>query len=164
VGERRDDALRKRYGRDELQAALGNPPLTAGSRLTGLPATLNDTTSGTTFSLHTSALLTTDTVTTVTTVAEFTADVTVAPRTVLAAEADSLVGTPPVISYTLSSDTFRALDSNPAGQGTADHVFTYYDGNGRKLFTNENGGVWTRYFYDGAGNVTKKCDSSRWTR
>jgi len=48
------------------------------------------------------------------------------------------------------------LTSTLTAGSPSDHVFTYYDALGWKLFSNEANGVWTRYFYDGAGRPSKE--------
>ncbi len=50
---------------------------------------------------------------------------------------------------------------SPPAASSADHSWNYYDGNGWRLFSNENGGVWIRYFYDGQGNVSKEVRFQR---
>ena len=99
----------------------------------------------------------TETVTTVTILNDISGDIVVLPLTLTDAESNNLSSVRNLISYNLTSQIDQNVSVTTLGENTStDHVYTYYDGNGWKIFSNENNGVWTRYFYDGQGNVSRE--------
>jgi len=63
-----------------------------------------------------------------------------------------------VVAYNLSDNqSFTTVGVSTELSGdVSDKTYRYYDGNGWLIYSNENGGVWTRYFYDTQGKVTKE--------
>ncbi len=97
-----------------------------------------------------------------TTLADITGIIVVAPRTLTQASADTLSGVRRLTAFDLSAPADRAVETTVTGTAqSTDHVFSYFDGNGWKTFTNEQGGVWTRYFYDEQGRVTREVRFKR---
>ena len=72
-------------------------------------------------------------------------------------QVDELVGARNPDTYNLDADATQTVTTTVGGSSTStDRVYSYFDEAGRKIYSNENGGVWTRYFYDGQGNITKE--------
>ena len=60
-------------------------------------------------------------------------------------------------SLDLGAALSQAVLVTTAGSCTSnDNVYSLYDDLGHKLFSNENGGVWSRYYYDAQGNVVRE--------
>lgn len=101
------------------------------------------------------------TTTTTVTVNDIAATVVVGPLTLTDVQADALEGSRSLTAYALDATRTEAAQVTASGTSSADHSWSVYDGNGWRLYSNENGGVWTRYFYDGQGNVTKEVRFQR---
>ncbi|MET0043083.1 MAG: LysM peptidoglycan-binding domain-containing protein [Candidatus Thiodiazotropha sp. 6PLUC3] len=57
----------------------------------------------------------------------------------------------------MDTTTFELGDVTASGSYLPkDRTYSYYDANSRMIYSNENGGIWTRYFYDAQGNITKE--------
>ncbi|HEX5513198.1 MAG TPA: LysM peptidoglycan-binding domain-containing protein [Gammaproteobacteria bacterium] len=93
--------------------------------------------------------------------AEFSGHVVVAPLQLLDAEISAMAGvrSPRAYWQTAEAQPQEVAVELLAGDSTvsADNVHTLYDANGRKLYSNEDGGVWTRYDYDAQGNVVREA-------
>jgi len=103
----------------------------------------------------------TTTTTTTTTLADISGTIAIGPLTLTDVQAQSLEGSRGVTAYALGATQTVSVQVTASGTSSADHSWNFFDGNGWKTFSNENGGVWTRYFYDGAGNVTKEVRFQR---
>ena len=95
------------------------------------------------------------------TVADIGGVIVIGPLTLTDVQAQALVGSRSLTAYALDATSTSAAQVTVSGTSSADHSWNYYDGNGWRTFSNENGGVWTRYFYDGAGNITKEVRFQR---
>ncbi|HWI10593.1 MAG TPA: LysM peptidoglycan-binding domain-containing protein, partial [Burkholderiaceae bacterium] len=98
---------------------------------------------------------------TTTTLADIGGSIVIGPLTLADVQAESLAGSRGVTAYALDASRTEAVGVSASGQSSADHSWNYFDGNGWRTFSNESGGVWTRYFYDGAGNVSKEVRFQR---
>jgi hypothetical protein len=103
-------------------------------------------------------------VTTVTTVNDISGTLVVGPLTLTDVEAEALEGTRNLAAYALEATRNEAVQVATGGATAADHSWNDYDGNGWRLFSNEGGGVWTRYFYDARGNVAREVRFQRRAR
>jgi YD repeat-containing protein len=101
------------------------------------------------------------TTTTTTTLNDLGATVTVGPLTLTDAQAQGLEGTRNLAAYALSATRSQALQITTGGTSSADHSWNLFDANGRRIFSNESGGVWIRTFHDAQGNITKEVRFQR---
>ncbi|MGD9172172.1 MAG: hypothetical protein PVI97_19300, partial [Candidatus Thiodiazotropha sp.] len=85
------------------------------------------------------------------------ADLIVNPITLTQAGQASLVGSRILTSVNQNSLVVENDAVETYGSYTpSEYIYNYYDEMGRKLYSNENGGIWTRYFYDAQGNITRE--------
>ncbi len=103
----------------------------------------------------------TTTQTTVSTLSQLEATLVVGPLALSNVEAQALSGTRTLTSYAPGASRTGAANVQVSGASSFDATWSFYDANGRKIFSNEEGGVWTRYFHDAAGNVTKEVRFQR---
>jgi YD repeat-containing protein len=110
------------------------------------------------------------TTTTTTTLNDISATILIGPLTLSDTQANALEGTRRLAAYALSATHSETLQVTASGGDTladgsttsrADHSWNVFDANGRRLFSNENGGVWTRTFHDAQGNITKEVRFQR---
>ena len=69
-----------------------------------------------------------------------------------------------LVSHGPNPDLSTALGTVASASSTSvgsDHIWSYFDVNGRRTYSNENGGVWTRYEYDAAGNIVQEVRFQR---
>jgi YD repeat-containing protein len=100
---------------------------------------------------------TTGTPPTVTTLNDITGNIHIAPLVLTAAAANTLSSERRLESFNRAERPPYVPTVTTTGTNTsADHIYSFYDDLGWRIFSNENGGIWTRYFFDGAGNVTKE--------
>lgn len=88
---------------------------------------------------------------------EITGNITINPLAISDSAVTALSASRDIVSYNLteSKDDIFIVNVAKATQ-TEDHVFTLYNETGQKIYSNENGGAWTRYFHDAQGNVTRE--------
>jgi len=101
------------------------------------------------------------TTTTTTTVNDIRGTIVVGPLTLTNVVAGALEGSRTLTSYALGAERSSPVEASVGGTSSADHSWSFFDDNGRRTFSNENGGVWTRYFHDAGGNVTKEVRFQR---
>jgi hypothetical protein len=66
-----------------------------------------------------------------------------------------------VQAFALDATRSQAVQVATGGSSGADHSWNLHDLNGWRIFSNENGGVWTRYFHDAQGNITQEVRFQR---
>jgi YD repeat-containing protein len=101
------------------------------------------------------------TTTTTTTLNDISATAIVGPLTLSEAQSQALEGTRTVPAYALAATRSQALQVSTGGASSADHSWNFHDANGRQIFSNQNGGVWTRFFHDAQGNITQEVRFQR---
>jgi YD repeat-containing protein len=104
----------------------------------------------------------TTTTTTTTVLSQLEATLVVGPLTLSNVEAQELSGTRTLATYAPGATVLSAtVNVSVNGTSSSDRSWSFFDVNGRRTFSNEEGGVWTRYFHDAAGNVTKEVRFQR---
>jgi YD repeat-containing protein len=101
------------------------------------------------------------TVTDVRTVSDISGSFVVGALELGSVESTSLQGTRSLRTFDYSAEHSDPVSITAGGAGSADHSWNYFDANGRRIFSNENGGVWTRYVYDARGNLTEEVRFQR---
>lgn len=97
------------------------------------------------------------TTTTVTILSDISGQVTIAPVTLAEVSTYQLSGSRELTAVAVDLDGADALVGTATGTASSiDYTWNHYDANGWKTFSNEDGGVWTRYFYDAQGHVSKE--------
>ncbi|MES9948135.1 MAG: calcium-binding protein, partial [Candidatus Thiodiazotropha sp.] len=88
---------------------------------------------------------------------DIVADLIVNPITLTQADQVSLVGSRILTSLNPDGTVTSSGTIDTSGSYVpSEYLHSHYDQMGRKLFSNENGGIWTRYYYDAQGNLTRE--------
>jgi len=79
------------------------------------------------------------------------------PTTLMSSSLTNLTGNRIVTNYELDNPVVLQPVITATGTSTdSDNIYTYFDNNGHKIFSNEEDGVWSRYFYDERGNMVRQ--------